>query len=183
MSWTIRIATLNKDKKEAHAIVKLSEILIHKIFENWPRHKDYIPKTISMRIAFFVKINMETWKSKARKFKLGGLKSQFVLIDLGGFLLTLTWPRPPSPLLASVSNPGTPPPPLVLTLYVYLPYRYIVFCTVHLRLKRSKFCLSANFEKLIWWLLSLTHILSILSSGKKGMWNTSLSHRLKWRCL
>ena len=38
--------------------------------------------------------------------------TSFVLIDLGGFLLTLTWPRPPlSPLLASVSNPGTPLPP------------------------------------------------------------------------
>ena len=65
-----------------------------------------------MQIAFFVKINMETWKSKARNFKLGGLKSQFVLIDLGGFLLTLTWPRPRLPLLASVSNPGAPPSPL-----------------------------------------------------------------------
>ena len=27
-------------------------------------------------------------------------------------MLTLTWPRTPLPLLASVSNPGTPPPPL-----------------------------------------------------------------------
>ena len=42
-------------------------------------------------------------------------------------LLTLTWLGPPlPPLLASVSNPGTPPPPFVLTLYVYLPIAEIL---------------------------------------------------------